>query len=1353
MMKLNTYLFYNLTLILGLLFGIQLNAYAQSCQIHASASPETIFCGQTSVLSVYAYGDGTVMMDEDFNSGGFGPGWSSTPGAVMWNNPCSPGGVDGTPHAWMGSNTSVPRDIVTANYDLTAATAGVTVCFDLLFATQAQAAPCEGPDEPDEGVYFQYSIDNGATWVTINYFNPQGGYNTPYTQWDNWCFAIPAAAITSSTQFRWHQDDDSGQEYDHWGIDNVQIVQNDVNATVEWGSPGDAYYHNYGVGSSGGENPNHVSPTTTTTYDVQITTGSGDVCTDQVTVTVIDPVYEVDVSITPTPLCVGDCADITGSAVQVIDPGGIKNFQNSEIKEVFGTPNNPIPIVGGPGSIKANMNINVQGLNGQTPQEAPILEVCLKKLYFTSGLGCSNVTLADIKIVLECPGGTQIILADVGQLSGFDVTNMCFETGGAPLSSATPPFTGTFAPNEPFSNLDGCASNGVWKMRVIGVNNETCVPAGFLTGWSITFDDPPIHSPVDAVWSPTTGLTPGTIVDASNIYTQTCPTTTTTYDLTVSNGVTGCATHTEPIEVTVSSCDCVLPNLIVHDLTGCVVDLSDAIDPASDPATITFYTNQTDANNATSAIGNSVTTSGSYWIRAEDPNDPTCYVVDEIQVNITSVDFTVTVTNPSCGALDGEIVITPGSGVTIATYSIDNGATTQTNGTFSNLGAGSYTIVVVDANGCEETSTESLSNAGGATIDNISTTDPSCSNDDGELEATVSGGATPYSYQWYDDAGNPIGTNSNTITGLAAGDYSVEVTDGDNCTSTGSATLNPAAGSDDASFTLTNFCEGEANSATITGTPGGTFTILSPTGDGATINTTTGEITDGVGGTTYTVEYETNGACPSSETNNVTVNIAPAFTVSTTSPSCGALDGEIVITPGSGVMVSTYSIDNGATTQTNGTFSNLGAGSYAIVIVDANGCENTQTENLSNAGGPTIADITVVNASCNSDDGAISVLASGGTAPLSYSLNSGQTSSDGTFTGLTDGSYTVTVSDANGCDVNETVVVDREGGLTLSIIDSENVSCFGLSDGSATVGVTGGTPTYSYSWSSGGTNSPSATGLSAGVHTITVTDSQNCSEEISVVISEPSTIVLDATVVDSDCGMDNGSIIVEATGGAGNYLYSWSPSVSNSHQATNIGVGSYEVTVTDGNGCSETATYVVELGGSFYIDAIPSETTINQGESVPLYLVVDPNVTVDVISWSPSTSLSCSDCTDPIATPEVTTTYVVEVMDDNGCISTDTVTVNVILPCSDVFVPNSFSPNGDGLNDFQCVLGSCITSLEFIIFNRWGETIFQTNDQKECWDGTFRGKPVQSGVYTYKLRANSKDQGEIEQTGNITVVS
>ncbi len=1824
------HLFYNLIISCVLLFGIQHGTYSQ-CDIEASAYPETIYCGQEAILTAFGSGDGTVMLDEDFDGGAFGPGWSSTPGAVMWNNPCSPGGVDGTTHAWMGNNTTVPRDIVTTNYDLSGATAGVTICFDLLFASQGDAAPCEGPDEPDEGVYLQYSTDGGATWITIHYFDPNGGNDPQLTNWNNWCFPIPGAAITPNTQFRWHQDNDSGQDYDHWGIDNVEIIQNDVNATVEWGNPGDSYYHNYGVGSPGGENPNHVSPTTTTTYTVSITTGSGDVCTDQVTVTVIDPVYDVDLTVNPTPICVGNCADITGNVAQVIDPGGIETYENSETSVVTGTPANPIPIIGGPGTIKADMNINIQTLNNPTVQSGQILSVCLTGFNITPGIGCSSTSLADIKIILECPDGTQIILADVGDLTGNTISDMCFEPGGANIASGSSPYTGTFAPKEPFSGLNGCSSNGQWAMRIRGDNNETCVPLGSISGWNITFDDPPILNDVDYTWSPTTNLTGPTSGSATQtINNQACPPSTTTYNLTVSNGVPGCATHIEPVEIIVDPCTgCTPPTLNINALEACspnTVDLNGAIDPSSDPANNTFYNTQNDADNATNPISNSVTTGGSYWVRAEDLNDPTCFNVYEIQVNIVTVTysssntdptcgnndgeidltasggnasytysidggattqsngtfsglgagtynilitdnngceasgtetlnnsgssddpsftltdfcegtansanvtgtpggtftivaptgdgasidgstgeitngvggttytveyttngtcpdsqtqdvtvnasptfttsttdpscgnsdgeivitpdggftitdysidngattqsngtfsglgagtynilitdnngceasgtetlnnsgssddpsftltdfcegtansanvtgtpggtftivaptgdgasidgstgeitngvggttytieyttsgtcpdsethdvtvnasptFTTSTTDPSCGNSDGEIVITPDGGFTITdysidngattqsggtfstltagtynivitdnngceatgmetltntgstddpsftvtdfcagtpnsanvtgtpggtftivaptgdgasidgttgeitngvsgttytieyatsgacpasethdvtvfsvptftttttdpscgnndgeiiitvtssgalvnTYSIDNGTTTQSNGTFSNIGAGTYNIIITDNNGCEATGTESLSNAGGPTVDNINTTDPSCTDDDGEIEVAVSGGAIPLTYQWYDENNNPIGTNSNTINNLSSGDYSVEITDDNGCMASGNATLNASTAGDDASFALTDFCEGTTNSATITGTPGGTFTIITPTGDGASIDASTGEISNGVGGTTYTVEYTTNGTCPDTQTQDVTVNASPTFTTpSNSDPTCGNNDGSIEIVPDAGFTITDYSIDGGATTQSGATFTNLGANTYNILIIDNNGCEGTGTVSLSNAAGPTIDNVTSTDASCSADDGTITVTASGGATPLNYELDNGQTSTSGVFTGVADGNYTVTVTDFNGCVTTQTVTVGKASGPTLTIASSTNISCFGADDGSAEVSANGGTGTYTYSWSPSGGTAATATDLPPGTYTVTVTDGGGCSDDVQITITEPNAITVNETITPSDCGLDNGEIDLTVTGGSGNYTYAWDPGVSATNQATDLAVGAYEVIITDDNGCSETMTYNVSQGNSFYVEVIPEDTvTIQQGESVNINLFVDPNVTVDNISWFPPDGLSCTDCKDPVATPDNSTTYIVAVTDENGCVSTDTVQIKVILPCAEIFVPNTFSPNGDGLNDLQCVLGECIVSLDFTIFNRWGETVFKTKDQEECWNGMFRGKRVQSGTYVYKLKATLEDGTEVERTGNVTVV-
>src|SRR5690606_12364539 len=138
----------------------------------------------------------------DFDSG-IPSGWIVNP-QPMLNNPCSPSGADGTPHLWMGNNGSAPRTINTKVYDFSAHTHGVVVCFDLFFATQGVAAPCEGPDEPNEGVYLQYSL-NGVNWNAIHYFDPNGGNDINLTNWNNYCFNVPQVALSSTVTFRFIQ--------------------------------------------------------------------------------------------------------------------------------------------------------------------------------------------------------------------------------------------------------------------------------------------------------------------------------------------------------------------------------------------------------------------------------------------------------------------------------------------------------------------------------------------------------------------------------------------------------------------------------------------------------------------------------------------------------------------------------------------------------------------------------------------------------------------------------------------------------------------------------------------------------------------------------------------------------------------------------------------------------------------------------------------------------------------------------------------------------------------------------------------------------------------------------------------
>jgi gliding motility-associated-like protein len=141
--------------------------------------------------------------------------------------------------------------------------------------------------------------------------------------------------------------------------------------------------------------------------------------------------------------------------------------------------------------------------------------------------------------------------------------------------------------------------------------------------------------------------------------------------------------------------------------------------------------------------------------------------------------------------------------------------------------------------------------------------------------------------------------------------------------------------------------------------------------------------------------------------------------------------------------------------------------------------------------------------------------------------------------------------------------------------------------------------------------------------------------------------------------------------------------------------------------------------------------------------------------WTPATGLSCNDCPNPIARPLTTTTYFVTGTDPNtGCEGYTSMTIFVGQICDAFFAPNIFSPSEDGPdeNNTLCIAGECILELNYQVFNRWGELVFETTDNSVCWDGMYKGKPVGSGVYAYKLYARLANGTTVERSGSLTVV-
>ncbi len=506
----------------------------------------------------------------------------------------------------------------------------------------------------------------------------------------------------------------------------------------------------------------------------------------------------------------------------------------------------------------------------------------------------------------------------------------------------------------------------------------------------------------------------------------------------------------------------------------------------------------------------------------------------------------------------------------------------------------------------------------------------------------------------------------------------------------------------------------------------------------------TGPIQNSLSVGTYTVSVIDAASC----TGSTTVVIGQATTLNlamtSTPATCGLANGtaSVVVTGGSGTYAYTWSPVGGSSATTTAV-----AGGVTYTVNVSNGSCSGSNSILVGTSNAIAATSTTVGANCGATNGSATVSPSGGTLPYSFvwSPNGGNAA---TANNLSSGPYSVLISDASGCSLTLPVNVPAIGGPTVTISNIVGSTC-GQNDGSATAGVTGGTAPYSYSWSPSGGSSATANGISGGTYVVSVTDAAGCLVSQTAIVPGGPQIVISGTVIDENCGQNNGQISLNIVGGTAPLNYSWTPVNSNSAVISNLPGGQYIVNITDGGGCSANVTFTVDILGTLPVSVNPATATINEGETVQLTASGGATYV-----WTPTNGINCltTACDTVDANPIVTTTYEVLITSATGCQGIEYVTVYVNPICSkEIFVPTIFSPNSDGKNDQQCVLGNCIESMEFSIYNRWGEKVFTTTDQSSCWDGTFKGKKVNSGVFVYKLKARLTNGGEVNQSGNITV--
>lgn len=609
----------------------------------------------------------------------------------------------------------------------------------------------------------------------------------------------------------------------------------------------------------------------------------------------------------------------------------------------------------------------------------------------------------------------------------------------------------------------------------------------------------------------------------------------------------------------------------------------------------------------------------------------------------TPTDANFTPLNPS--VCTGSTLAFTNTSLAAATYSwTATGGTpassTAANPSFSYTAPGTYTVRLISTNDCMS-DTASTTVTARAVSNTLTTVNISCNGgSNGSISTTPTGGIAPYTYIW----SNGRTTASNT--GLAAGTYTVTISDANGCSTTSSATITQptTALNSTISAQVNVSCFGGANgSATVVGT-GGTSPFNYLWSNGRTTSSNTG-LTAG----TYNLTVTDANSCTSTRTITITQpsTALSASIASTINPSCSQPNGGSIISNATGGTAGyTYIWSNGRTTSTN---TGLSSGIYSLTVTDANSCTAVISATLTQPSGISVTSNSS-SVSCNGgNNGTASVTVNGGTAPYTYLWSNGNATPNNT--GLSAGSYVVTVSDNAGCTNFTTVTVSQPLVISSTVTNLNNISCFGLSNGTANVVAAGGTSPFNYIWSNGRTTSNNSA-LSAGTYTVTITDANACTATRSVTITQPSSALnasINSTVNPTCNGSANGSISTSVSGGTSGYSYLWSNG-STIANLSNLVAGTYNLTVTDVNGCSTTTSSTLSQPTALFSNISSTAVSCNGGNNATASVNATGGNAPLTYLWSNGNNSSNINGLSA-------GTYTVTVTDANGCTVTNSVSV------------------------------------------------------------------------------------------------
>jgi gliding motility-associated-like protein len=951
--------------------------------------------------------------------------------------------------------------------------------------------------------------------------------------------------------------------------------------------------------------------------------------------------------------------------------------------------------------------------------------------YVIDTLGCIDSSLATINHVPLITG----IVVDTTQASCLPGNDGSIAIN---ISGGSAPFTyviNGIAQNSNFANglaignytvevidIYGCTISdtvlittpGDPQFTSVNVNSPTCF--GFNNGAIVI-------GPVISVSTVTFTLNPFNVTNTSGNFSGVPADT---YTISIQDAV-GCTnstivTVTEPTALVIDSINSI-PVLCFGDLNGIVSIYASGGTPN--------YSYQLNSGALSSINSFSGLAAGIYTITVSD--NQACTISNTVSIATPApfeVQFT-SVNSVTCSGLtNGSISVIGVGGTPIYTFTLNN-ILTNSSGNFLLLPPGGYTVNAIDNNGCTSSISTIILSPPPIQIDSVWLIQPLCFGDsNGIIGIAAQGGTGGLQYSLDSVLWNvtPI------FIGLASSTYVLYIQDQNGCTIDTSVNLSQPTPVVYDSITINHLLCYQDQTGAISanasgGIPGYSYSLLP-----LALTNLTGDFNNLSAGT-YTIIVEDANFCSVAASLSITEPTPLDFAniLSNDLKCFNGFDGVISALGTGGTFPYTFTLNPGGVSVTNGLFIGLAADTYTLTLSDANGCSVSTIITLTQPPPIVINSIALTHIKCYGDfSGAIVASASGGTGTLIYQLvNFTLPNTSGVFNQLQAGTYTLQVRDANLCTINSALTLTQNPQIQLDSVALNMPLCYGQANGSIYASAQGGLGLLTYQFNGQNyINYIWHTGLAAGNYPVRITDSIGCIVDTFLNLPEPGPLYLSATEIDNNSclGNKNGSAEFIPSGGTAPYLYVITPifTVTNNDTVPYLGSGNYTVTVIDANKCMFTTTFVITTDTnavSFTADII-GETCEGIGNNGSITINATGGTIPYQYSWNlgPKTNLN-------VRNDLSWGDYIITVVDNKGCTFTDTLAVPV-APCCEVFLPNVFTPNGDDINDvYRPITGAGYQIKTFIIYDRWGNQVFATNELGKGWDGTYKGLPMNMDTY------------------------